>query len=406
VKPSATQTDGSVHNTTDTVEPGSWKILVVDDDIEVHKLTHFVLSGFTYENRPLQLIEAHTCESAIKILTSNSDISLVLLDVVMETDYAGLELVKYIREELHNHLIQIVLRTGQPGQAPEFEVFAKYDINDYKEKTELTVTRLFSTVMSSLRAYKLSKSLQDSVDQLEQRVAVRTSELELANEELESFVHTVSHELRSPLCSIRGFTSILVEDYAEQMPDEAQDCLRRIAGNASRMESLLTGLLEFSRYASRLPQNEKVDLGRLANQAVESLADQALLSGAKIDVLYLPSCLGDAILLRQVFINLISNAIKFSSKSENPRIEVGTRVEDGNNVIYVKDNGIGFDEEQKAHLFKLFSRLHDEHSFKGSGVGLALVERIVRRHGGKIWAESSSDKGTVFLFTLDLDGRS
>jgi signal transduction histidine kinase len=190
------------------------------------------------------------------------------------------------------------------------------------------------------------------------------------------------------------------------MPDEAQDCLRRIAGNASRMESLLTGLLEFSRYASRLPQNEKVDLGRLANQAVESLADQALLSGAKIDVLYLPSCLGDAILLRQVFINLISNAIKFSSKSENPRIEVGTRVEDGNNVIYVKDNGIGFDEEQKAHLFKLFSRLHDEHSFKGSGVGLALVERIVRRHGGKIWAESSSDKGTVFLFTLDLDGRS
>ncbi len=406
MKPTPTQADGSVHNTTDTLEPGSWKILVVDDDIEVHKLTHFVLSGFTYENRPLQLIEAHSCESAIKILTSNSDISLVLLDVVMETDYAGLELVKYIREELHNHLIQIVLRTGQPGQAPEFEVFAKYDINDYKEKTELTVTRLFSTVMSSLRAYKLSKSLQDSVDQLEQRVAVRTSELELANEELESFVHTVSHELRSPLCSIRGFTSILVEDYAEQMPDDAQDCLRRIAGNANRMESLLTGLLEFSRFASRLPQNEKVDLGRLANQAVESLVDQALISGAKIDVLHLPSCFGDAILLRQVFINLISNAIKFSSKSENPRIEVGTSIEDGNNIIYVKDNGIGFNNEQKAHLFKLFSRLHDEHSYKGSGVGLALVERIVRRHGGKIWAESSPDKGTVFSFTLDLDGTS
>ena len=403
MKPSPTQTDGVERYIPDVAESGAWKILVVDDDSEVHKLTNFVLSGFTYEHRPLQLIEAYTCKSAIDILTSDSDISLVLLDVVMETEYAGLDLVKYIREVLNNHLIQIVLRTGQPGQAPELEVFAKYDINDYKEKTELTVTRLFTTVMSSLRAYNLSKSLQASIDLLEQRVAGRTQELEQANEELESFVHTVSHELRAPLCSIRGFASILAEDYADQMPADAQDCLRRVASNADRMESLLTGLLEFSRFASRLPQNERVELSRLANQAVESLADQAFLSGAKIDVLHLPSCLGDAILLRQVFINLISNAIKFSSQNENPKIEVGTRMEDGNSVIYVKDNGIGFNDEQKSRLFKLFSRVHDDRSYKGSGVGLALVERIVRRHGGRIWAESSPDIGTVFSFTLGLE---
>ncbi len=234
--------------------------------------------------------------------------------------------------------------------------------------------------------------------QLEKRVEDRTAELEAANRELESFVYSVSHDLRGPLRAIDGFIGVVLEDFADRVPPEAVDHLRRAQAAARRMSGLIDGFLALS-HAGRAPlTHTRVDMGALARESVQELA-AAVPRPVEWRVGDLPPCEGDPILLRQVMQNLIGNALKYSRDRDPPRVDVG--FEPGPPPsYYVRDNGVGFDMGRAKNLFQPFERLHDPRQFEGTGIGLAIVQRVIARHGGRIWAESAPGKGATFRFTL------
>jgi len=223
-------------------------------------------------------------------------------------------------------------------------------------------------------------------------------ELRKTNAELEAFTYSVSHDLRAPLRGIIGFTAILEEEYASKLDDEARRITSVIKNNTLKMGHLVDDLLAFSRMGKQELMKTDIDTKEMVNEIVNELTQE----GNKIgwNILTLPFVQADANTIRQVWINLISNAIKYSSTKEESRIEIGSYPQDGHIVFYVKDNGVGFDEEYKHKLFKVFQRLHDAEEFEGTGVGLAIVEKIVSRHGGKAWAEGKENEGACFSFSL------
>jgi len=234
--------------------------------------------------------------------------------------------------------------------------------------------------------------------QLEARVQQRTAELESANRELEAFSYSVSHDLREPLRAMSGFSRALVEDYNDSLPPEAQRYLGAVCEAAARMGQLIDELLAFSRLARTPLKLRPVDTNELVAQClVELNPGQAAVTTGKLS-----SCQADPGLLRQVFMNLLSNALKYSRHRSPPKVEVGSRRDaQGKTVFFVCDNGTGFDMKYASKLFGVFQRLHRQEDFEGTGVGLAIVQRIVTRHGGRIWAEAEPEKGATFSFTLD-----
>ena len=231
-------------------------------------------------------------------------------------------------------------------------------------------------------------------EDLERRVVERTAALETAVRELEAFTYTVSHDLRAPLRAMDGFSRILSEDFAPLLPEEGRSYLERVRGNAQRMGQLIDDLLSFSRYARQPLSVQSVDIGALVRQVVDEQLAGA--PGTRVVQHKLPPCKADPALLRQVWVNLVSNAIKYSRKEKKPRVEIGFA--DG--AYYVRDNGVGFDMQYADKLFGVFCRLHRAEEFEGTGVGLAIVRRIVQRHGGRVWADSRLGKGASFQFTL------
>jgi light-regulated signal transduction histidine kinase (bacteriophytochrome) len=237
-------------------------------------------------------------------------------------------------------------------------------------------------------------------DELEQRVIERTAQLEAANKELEAFSYSVSHDLRAPLRAIDGFSRMLNEDYEAVLPDGAQNLLTRIRHNTKRMGDLINDLLAFSRIGRKALRVEDVDMNELVQEVLNDFRADNALEHVEIVVESLPSCQADRSLLKQVWINLISNAIKYSSKVENSRIEIRHIAQRHGNVYVVKDNGVGFDMHYVDKLFGVFQRLHKDDEYEGTGIGLAVVRRIIERHGGSVWAEAESGKGATFYFTI------
>jgi PAS domain S-box-containing protein len=238
---------------------------------------------------------------------------------------------------------------------------------------------------------------------LEERVKLRTSQLMEANKELESFSYSVSHDLRVPLRAIDGFSRIMMEEYGEKVNEEGKRLLQVIRDNSRKMGNLIDDLLAFSRLGRREINRVTVDMNELAKSVLEDLTVMMDKSRLEIQFEPMPSCNGDPSMLRQVYQNLLSNAIKFSSKKEKSHIEIGALTEDSQVVYYVKDNGAGFDMRYADKLFGVFQRLHSPEEFEGTGVGLALVHRIISRHGGKIWADSKPGEGAKFYFTIPLE---
>jgi PAS domain S-box-containing protein len=236
--------------------------------------------------------------------------------------------------------------------------------------------------------------------ELEQRVIERTTQLENANKELESFAYSVSHDLRSPLRAIEGFSRFLYDDYYEKLDDEAKRLLNIIRDNTRRMDQLITDLLALSRVTRSELNYSRIDMTALAKSMYVEIVSDDLKKKFEFEVAKLPDAYGDGNIMRQVWINLISNAVKFSLKSKVRKIEIGCTNEKGINIYYIKDAGIGFDSKYKHKLFGVFQRLHSSEEFEGTGVGLAIVQRIVHRHGGEIWAEGEIDKGATFYFSL------
>ena len=236
---------------------------------------------------------------------------------------------------------------------------------------------------------------------LEQRVIERTAQLEAANKELEAFSYSVSHDLRAPLRAVDGFSRAVIEDYGPLLPEEGQRYLKTIRNGAQRMGDLIDDLLSFSRL-SRLPMGRRtIDTNKLVQGVLDEMS--ALHAGRHIDVRTgdLPPCEGDPTLLKQVWVNLISNAFKYTHKCEASIIEIGSKVEGGLNVYFVRDNGTGFDMRYADKLFGVFQRLHRAEDYPGTGVGLAIVQRVIHRHGGRVWADAEVDRGATFSFTLD-----
>ncbi len=244
---------------------------------------------------------------------------------------------------------------------------------------------------------RLHEQVKRQAEELEIRVRERTAELEAANRELESFSYSVSHDLRAPLRAIDGFGRMLEEDYAAKLDAEGLRLLAVIRESSHRMGALIESLLEFSRLGRKTLDRSAVDMAALAREVWAELGASAT---AQLTIGALPSANGDPALLRQVWINLLSNALKYSARQPSPRIEVAGKRSGADLVYRVSDNGAGFDMRYYDKLFRVFQRLHRENEFPGTGVGLAIVQRIITRHGGRVWAEAEVGKGAKFFFTL------
>lgn len=236
-------------------------------------------------------------------------------------------------------------------------------------------------------------------ESLELKVEERTAELKQLNRELEAFNSTVSHDLQNPIRSLAGFSKLLINDYSDKLDDDGKEYLRTIEASAKSMSSLIRDLLNFAKLGKVAVAKTDVDMTRVAQTVIKEIKPMYQNLRTEVVLHDLKPAYCDAGLIRQVWDNLIGNAVKYSSKKEKPLVEIGMQQINGEAVYYVRDNGAGFDMSNSDKLFKVFERLH-KHEFEGTGVGLSTVERIITKQGGRIWAESKVEEGAVFYFTL------
>lgn len=263
----------------------------------------------------------------------------------------------------------------------------------YKEK-DAQLTELIK-IEEALR--KSEQELKKSHDQLEQRVQERTSELE-------SFSYSISHDLRAPLRHINGYAGILAEEFGDKLDDEGHRLLGVVQNKASLMGTLIDELLRFSQIGRQELTRSPIDMTSLAQLVATQLVHDNPERSISFRIAELPEAYGDSILLNQVWVNLLGNAVKFTKHRAEAQIEVGGRLQDGETSYYVTDNGAGFEKQYAEKIFGVFQRLHNNDEFEGTGVGLALVKRIIMRHGGRVWAEGKVNEGATIFFVLPQQG--
>lgn len=288
------------------------------------------------------------------------------------------------------------------GQVCDFEV--RHDVPGHGRRTMLLnarrVTqangpggRIFLAIEDVTEKYQAREEATRLREELEDRVRQRTAELE-------AFSYSVSHDLRSPLRALDGFARILLEEYAAGLPPEGQEYVRDIRRNARKMGQLVDDLLAFSRLGRQAVQRRRIDPAALVGEILEELRPEQVSRRIEVVVGDLPTCHADPALLRQVWANLLGNAFKYTRRHDPARVEVGCEARDGERVYFVRDNGAGFDMRYAGKLFGVFQRLHTAAEYDGTGVGLAIVQRIVHGHGGRVWAEAAVNRGATFHFTL------
>jgi PAS domain S-box-containing protein len=354
-----------------------------------------MLEGFAYcrmlfeGDRPCDFIYLHV-NDAFERLTG-------LKDVIGRK---VTEVIPGIRDT-NAELFEIYGRVAATGQPEKFETYVKalgiwFSISVYSPARGHFVA-VFDNVT---KRKQIEETLRQLNLELEERVHQRTAQLEAANKELEAFSYSVSHDLRAPLRAVDGFAGILAEEHAGRLDEEGRRVVGVIRREATRMGQLIDDLLAFSRAGREPMRSVEIDLTTLARTVFEECAASA--AGGKIRLTLNPllPARGDPSLIRQVLVNLLSNAIKYTGPRAEAEIELGSRPEGSENVYWVKDNGVGFDPKYAHKLFGIFQRLHGDDQFAGTGVGLALVQRIILRHGGRVWAESKPSEGAVFYFTL------
>jgi len=244
------------------------------------------------------------------------------------------------------------------------------------------------------------KRAEDAIAELNRTLQHRNAQLEAANKELEAFSYSVSHDLRAPLRTVDGFSQALLEDYAGKLDEEGQDHLRRVRAASQRMGQLIDDLLNLSRVTRAEISRERVDLSATARDVVKELRAADPLRQAEVVIADALVAEADPRLVRLMLTNLLGNAWKFTAKCPRARIEFGRRQQAGEEAYFVRDNGVGFDMAYAGKLFGAFQRLHGMDDFPGTGIGLATVQRIVHRHGGRVWAEAAVDAGATFYFSM------
>jgi signal transduction histidine kinase len=277
------------------------------------------------------------------------------------------------------------------------------EIEDLKRQARNTAVSVEESRLETL--VESDRVIRKLNEELEQRVLDRTAELEAANKELDSFTYSVSHDLRAPLRAIDGFSRILLEDHGASLTDEGKEYLKLVRDNTGQMGRLVDDLLAFSRLGRLQLTKQRVDPSKVVRQCLAEM--QAEQVGRQVEIINgLPHCRADPTLIKQVWTNLLSNALKYTRKREVARITIGHRTVVPTSgappepMYYVEDNGAGFDMKYAHKLFSVFQRLHRAADFEGTGVGLAIVQRIVNRHGGRVWAEAQPNQGATFSFTL------
>jgi two-component system sensor histidine kinase/response regulator len=337
----------------------------------------------------------------------NEEIDLIVLDVQMP-GMDGFEVAQILKSNRKTKDIPIIFASAEKKEKHSMIKGFEEGAVDYLSKPldpELTKAKV--AVLLKIQQQKkelLEKNL--SLEKAEAQIMRLNSDLqsnlirlEDVNKELESFSYSVSHDLRAPLRSIIGYAKMLEEDAADKLSSGEIKTLEVIQQNANKMNTLIDDLLEFAKIGKLEVKKMEVDSDKLVQRVINDF-NTLYKHKADIKVGALPAVYADDALLNQVWFNLLSNALKYSSKKEKPVVEIGTIKNDRNIVFFVKDNGAGFDMKFSERLFGVFQRLHRQSEFEGTGVGLALVQRIVSKHGGKIWAEGKIDEGATFYFSL------
>lgn len=363
------------------------RVLIVDDEVahvralcDTLRQHHFDPVGHSTPDAALAALKDTRCE-------------LLLADLMMP----GMDGIAFLREALRldPSLVGIIM-TGEGTVATAVEAMKAGALDYILKPFRLNVVLPVLSRALAVRRLRLENQ------ELERRLRERTAELEVANKELEAFSYSVSHDLRAPLRAVDGFSSILQQEFASALPAEARALLNHVSAGAKRMEHLIEDMLRFSQLGRQALSKVQVD----PNGLVAGVIDQLRTSedphrSVDVHVDSLPTVVADLALLRQVFVNLLSNAFKFTRNREIRRIDVGCRQLNGTSTFFVRDNGAGFDMRYADRLFGVFQRFHRRDEYEGSGVGLSIVQRIVQRHGGRIWAEAAVDQGATFHFTLD-----
>lgn len=382
-----------------------WKVIIADDEQSVHEITQMVAKKIVLDGKSIQFLNAYSAQEAKQLLVEEEDIALILLDVVMEEDHSGLDLVKWIREELNNHQIRIVLRTGHPGTAPENEIIYRYEINDYKEKTELNFTKLNTTIIAALRNYRDLKKLEV----LNQQMALANEEIAYASMGKTHFLTRLSHELRTPLNGLMVTAELLK---TTPLSLEQMEYAEMIHESSVRMLPLLNEMLDVTRLEAGLYTVEKrwfslKELMAELGQRYVAIAEQKKLN-CFIDVSAdIPDQIyGDPSLLEQVMSHLLDNSIKYTQEGFIG-IEVRVTSETVSDVtleFVLTDTGVGISSEDEKRIFEPYFSTNKSNEYKvtGLGLGLTIVKRLIELMKGNIWIDSNYSRGVQFVFTLDM----
>ncbi|MEL7333812.1 MAG: hybrid sensor histidine kinase/response regulator [Cyanobacteria bacterium J06560_2] len=411
-------------------DENAWKIMLVDDEPSVHQATKVALKFFRFEGRSLRFMSAYSEAEAKQLIAQNPDTVLMLLDVIMKTQNAGLQVAQYIRETLKNRRVRIVLRTGQPGQVPEESVVINYDINDYKTKLELTQEKLFTTIVSSIRAYRDLTALENSQtalananlaletfnQNLEERIRDRTrllahevEERKKAEAALKLYIHALTHDLRNPVTGMNSvFESLLNREFSGEPPatELPKSLLTRMKSGCDRQLKMIGTLLETHDIEVRgvVLDPQPFAIEPFIAEIVEDWQLRCEKKRATLQVEVapdLPLLEGDRTQLWRVFENLIDNAIKYNPPGITITLAIGLSEQRPNFIhCMLSDNGVGMPAQQSGRLFQLYQRGQEGSPTRGLGLGLYVCRRIVEAHGGTIRVSSRPDEGSQFCFLL------
>jgi signal transduction histidine kinase len=381
-----------------------WKIVIVDDEREVHDVTRFALDGFRFEGRGLEFISAYDFFEAKKVFLEHSDIAVLMLDVVLQSKESGLELVKYIRDELENKQVRIILRTGQPGVAPKEDVIQRYDINDYKEKTELTDNRLFISTITALRSYRDIKLVEKETKRANEAELLMLQQSKMAA--MGELIGVIAHQLYQPLTSMQ-LTATMINDEAFELEggEQISELGDKILDQARFMSTTIKGFRDFLRPSKTKKEFELISSFVYVNDLLRPIMTE---NSVAVTLEFIECSPKDGIYLygyeselKHVFLNILTNAkdAMVENSVADRKIDVRFIKDSGFAVVEIEDSGGGVKEEL---LDKVFESGFSTKEQKGSGIGLHLAKKIIEGNmDGKISVRNAS-KGACFGIKLPL----
>lgn len=398
---------------------GEYEVEIIE--LMALNISHLISMRLWRDNQAAADKALQLSEKRFKSIYDYANVGICVCDMkgtIVMANRALQELLEFSEEELKQHTFYSISDLDDLDELSEdlrlYEQIILGEIDHYilekrkttKEGRPIYISKTVSTIRDENENVSFTVMIADDIttkklneekiNNLNKALEVQVDKMEVANKELEAFSYSVSHDLRAPLRAIDGFSKIILEDHKDEFSDESKRLLNVIIKNSGKMAALIDDLLTFSRISRKVAEFKTIDFDDLVSSIIEEQALEIKL----FEIKTLPEAKGEKTLMKQVLSNLIGNAVKFSSKKEEPRIEIGCQDRKDHYEFYVKDNGVGFNMAYYDKIFGVFQRLHTDDEFKGTGVGLAIVQKVIMKHNGKIWAESEEGKGTVFYFSL------